>query len=301
MKQASEALINLLLSKQFERCDLYQFTLANGAVLRYAALDVDVIHGGHRFFSNPPIERKDSRPTAHWKAGVDTDSWRVHIIPRQADVITGAELPDQLQGQPWMPAVKAGTLDGAIAQVDRAYFGAWPDPWTPTVTPVGTVNVFSGRVAEVDFTRVSAIITINSWMEMLTQEMPRNLFQSGCRFTLFGPGCGLAASGFDVNGTVAADSTPSAIKASLGQAAGYFDLGRLVMTSGLNATFSRGIRSWDGTTLKLRAPFPFAVSTGDTFTAYAGCDKQLTTCTSKFNNAANFGGTDLIPAPENAV
>lgn len=301
MKPASDALITLLLSKVFERADLYTFTLVNGSVLRYAALDVDVISGGNRYLSNPPIERKDARPTAHWKAGVDTDTWAVHVIPRQADVITGAALPDQLNNQPWMAAVKAGALDGATARVDRAYFGAWPDPWTPTVTPVGTINIFSGRVAEVDFTRVSAIITINSWMELLTQEMPRNLFQSGCRFTLFGTGCSLNAATFAVNGAVGSGSTPSTINASLGHAAGYYDLGRIVMTSGLNATFSRGVRSWDGTTLKLRAPFPFAIGTGDTFTIYAGCDKQLTTCTTKFSNAANFGGTDLIPAPENAV
>lgn len=301
MKSASSTLINLLLSKTFDRCNLYTFALPNGGSLRYAALDVDVIWGGHRFLSNPRFERQDSRPTAHWKKGLDTDTWQVHAIPRDIDVFTGTALPDLLSGQPWMAAVKAGALDGATVNVERAYFTSFPDPWTPTVSPLDTVLVFAGRVAEIDFTRVSAIVNINSHMELLTQQMPRNLFQSGCRFTLFGPGCSLSASSFAENAALGSGSTPSAIAASLAHGAGYYDLGRLVMTSGLNATFSRGVRSWDGTTLLLRAPFPYPVAQGDAFTIYPGCDKQLTTCTSKFNNAANFGGFPFIPAPENAV
>jgi uncharacterized phage protein (TIGR02218 family) len=301
MKPASQTLIDLLLTNDFEDTDLYTVALANGGVLRYAALDVDVVWNGHTFSSKPMIERQDNRPTGHWKSGVDTDSWQVHFIPRDVDVVTGAELPDVLSGQPWMTAVKGGALDGATVLVERAFFGAWPVPWTRTVTPVGTIVIFSGRVAEVDFTRISAIVTVNSWMELLTQDMPRNLYQSGCRFTLFGPGCSLLAASFAVNGSAASGSSPSAINASLGQAAGYFDLGRLKMTSGLNATFSRGVKSWDGTTLKLRAPFPFAVGVGDAFTVYPGCDKTIATCTNKFNNLANFGGFPYIPAPENAV
>lgn len=40
---------------------------------------------------------------------------------------------------------------------------------------------------------------------------------------------------------------------------------------------------------------------GDAFTAYPGCDKQITTCDSKFNNKSNFGGFPYIPAPETAI
>jgi hypothetical protein len=42
-------------------------------------------------------------------------------------------------------------------------------------------------------------------------------------------------------------------------------------------------------------------NTGDTFTAYPGCDKTQNTCTSKFNNLVNFGGFPYVPVPEAAI
>jgi len=73
------------------------------------------------------------------------------------------------------------------------------------------------------------------------------------------------------------------------------------MTGGLNATFQRTIKSWDGAaTLSVTPPFPFAVAAGDTFTAYPGCDKLAATC-ALFANSANFGGQPNIPPPETAV
>ena len=34
---------------------------------------------------------------------------------------------------------------------------------------------------------------------------------------------------------------------------------------------------------------------GDTFTATAGCDKQISTCAAKFSNTANFRGFPHMP------
>ena len=85
---------------------------------------------------------------------------------------------------------------------------------------------------------------------------------------------------------------------------GTYALGRVVFTSGLNAGFTRAIRTMASAagvlTLGLIAPMPFAVAAGDTFTAYPGCDKQMATCT-LFSNIANFGGQPYIPSPETAV
>jgi hypothetical protein len=61
------------------------------------------------------------------------------------------------------------------------------------------------------------------------------------------------------------------------------------------------VKSFDGVSMFLIAPFPFTVAVGDTFTAFPGCDKSLQTCTNKFQNQLNFGGEDLIPKPETAV
>ena len=41
---------------------------------------------------------------------------------------------------------------------------------------------------------------------------------------------------------------------------------------------------------ELHQSMPAAIQVGDQVEIYAGCDKSLTTCTSKFSNANNFRG-----------
>jgi hypothetical protein len=42
----------------------------------------------------------------------------------------------------------------------------------------------------------------------------------------------------------------------------------------------------------------FVPAPGDTFIAYPGCDKTQSTCSGKFSNLVNFGGSPYIPVPE---
>ena len=37
------------------------------------------------------------------------------------------------------------------------------------------------------------------------------------------------------------------------------------------------------------------MTVGDTFNAIAGCDKTISTCIAKFNNAVNFRGEPYVP------
>ena len=82
--------------------------------------------------------------------------------------------------------------------------------------------------------------------------------------------------------------------------AGYFELGTLVFTSGENEGVSRSIKSYAPGVINFVFPLPFDPASGDTFTVYPGCDKQMSTCGAKFNNLANFGGEPFIPVPETA-
>jgi uncharacterized phage protein (TIGR02218 family) len=45
-------------------------------------------------------------------------------------------------------------------------------------------------------------------------------------------------------------------------------------------------------------PFAHAIEPGDAFTVTAGCDKQFTTCRTKFANAVNFRGFPHMPGPD---
>lgn len=310
-------------------CELYTFALAGsingGAPLLYTTADVEVavpyVTGAMLVNTGPPLaaaplaagtttwssqsvyfDQLRNKAYGHWKVGLDVDTWQVICTPSPQATIGG---------QPFLAALRAGALDGAVVAVDRAFIDNRDgNAYGATLTPLGVVNIFTGRVAEIDIGRSNAVISINSHLELLNQNMPRNLYQAGCRWSLFGPGCDLDPASFAVSGTVAEVPAPNSaqLTVSLGApgGSGTYALGRVVATSGANQGFARAIRSWAAltppprTSLTLMTPFPFAFAVGDGITAYPGCDKQQNSCIA-FGNAGKFGGMPFIPAPEMAV
>ena len=66
---------------------------------------------------------------------------------------------------------------------------------------------------------------------------------------------------------------------------------------GDNHLFSREIAGWDNDTkeVRLKLPFPYAFTPGDTVTVEAGCDKTRGVCSMIYNNIENFRGEPDIP------
>ena len=304
------ATIALLLTKTFVKAELYTIYLQGGGVLRYAAGLVDVsVPGGFYWTANavvPDLQQGLGAARAHWKMGTDVDTWQVALAPRPTD--RGGNLwPDTIGNVPWTQAIRAGMLDGSTIQVDRAVFPSWAGAVRSGLSfrPTGVVTVFKGPTAAIDFDHSATIISIQSRLQLLTQQIPRNVFQAGCRHTLFDAGCQLSAGAFAADGTCQAGTTQSVFQTNLSDPAlpfgtGTYALGRIVMTSGRNNGFARAVRSWSAPAAKLIVPLPFEVAPGDTFVAYPGCDKTLGTCTA-FGNNVNYGGEPNTPSPETAV
>jgi uncharacterized phage protein (TIGR02218 family) len=295
----------LLATRQFVDIDCYWFKLAGAPLgisnLFYSAGPIGVAAGGFTWTTGPTFDQDKAKAVGHWKVGLDVDQWQVVIAPRNVDLLSGQSWPDSIGTQPWLAAAQAGALDGAEVQVDRAFAPLWPVAGTNFLSPTGVVTIFYGRVAELDVGRSQAVMTLNSTLKVLTNPLPRNLFQASCVHTLFDQGCTLQASSFAVAGTVTSSSGSSlgsTVAAPAGS--GTFALGRIVMVSGASAGFARLVRSWVPGTFTLAAPFPFGTAPGDGFLAYPGCDKQYGTC-GRFQNTANFGGCLSIPVPETAV
>ena len=297
---------------------LYTITMAGGGVIRFTDADFDIVGNSTSAlvngFTYPSgtirVDQKQSKTQAHFKVGTDTDSWTLVLMPRPFDTVTGAVFPDTIGSVPWLQAASGGALDAADFQVDEAYFSAIPTwPMAPSgAAPVGCRTIFAGTVAEVDTTNAVAVLTVNDYRSLFTIQMPRRFYQGQCIHNLFDAGCNASgnmnASSFAINDTVAAGSTQATIiGAGLPKPAGSgtYALGRIVFNSGLNSTFQRTIKSWDGAfTLSLLVPLPFAIAPGDEFTAYPGCNKILTTC-QQFQPATaidNYGGEPFIPPPE---
>ncbi len=308
MKSAPTGLVTLLVTGQFVFCDLYQFTLITGQVLRYTTADVDITYAGNTYSSALFFDQSGNKAVGHWKTGLDTDTWQVYAMPVEFDPVTLALFPITIGSTPFLAAVAAGALAGAQVDIHRAYWPSWPQPWKSPLAAFsdgsGTfviVDYFAGRVAAIDVMRNQAVISINSWLDQFRLMMPRNLWQAPCRWTLFDAGCALNQVDFHINGNALVGSTQSQIVSGSIAPAGWFTLGQVTMVSGLNAGFRRMVKSFDGTTMFLIAPFPFTLAVGDGFTAFPGCDKSIATCQNKFNNLVNHGGEDLIPKPETAV
>ena len=297
MKTIPPALRALLSTRVFNKHRLYQFSLVNGGSLLYTSADVDILWGGNRYASGNGggllFDTTNNRAKAHWKVGVEVDTLVFDILPGPNALVNG---------QPFFRAVVQGVFDGAELTVSNAYWP--PQAYQSPVVPTGAVVVFVGRVAEIDGGRSVATVTVNSHLELLNQNMPRNLYQSGCLNTLFDSACTLNMASYAVTGTVAEGSTGSSLVASLPQPGGYFDLGRVVFTSGANAGVARSVRSYtQGSpgTLAMRSPFPVAPAVGDTFTAYPGCHKTTGDCAGRYGNRANFRGFPFIPSSSTAV
>lgn len=291
-KTTSAPLLALLATRQFFTVKLFTFTLSDGTISRYCSGDQDVVSGGNTFScggqTGPYFERGDNKAVVHWVIGTQVDSLSFDVLPG-----TGT-----IKGFNWYTAALYGIFDGATLLYQRAYLSAYP-------TVVGTYDMFGGLSADISLGRKMVTFTINSHMELLNHNVPLNFYQSSCNNNLYDTSCGVLPASYSNSGVVSAGSTAGSILAAMGPATAFFDLGKLTMTSGALNGFSIGIKSWtQGTpfgTFLLNRPFPAAPALGDTFTAYAGCDKQQTTCAFKFNNIANFRGTPYVPTPENAA
>lgn len=290
MRAASTALKNFLAgsTREFYRANLYTITLLTGQVYRYTDADRDLTSGGNSFSSSGP---RLSRSTVETALGTEVSKMQLTIADDGSTAV--------IAGLPILRAIAAGLFDGATVRVDCAIMQNFGD-----TTTLGTYIAFMGRWASVTkLGRAAAEIEVRSWTELLDTQMPRNLYQPGCLHTLYDAGCTLVKANFAQTGTVASGSTQVTIipQVAFTQADGYFTLGTITFTSGQNNGLSYSVRLHSGGQLTLYRPTLMPVASGDTFTCYAGCDKQQATCSGKFANLTNFGGQPYIPAPEVAV
>jgi uncharacterized phage protein (TIGR02218 family) len=294
MKTITPAMQALFNQRRWYTAKLFTFTLADGTVLHYCSGDQDLTVGGITYAcggtTGPYFEKADKRAKTHRAIGTSVDKMVFDVIPGSATV----------EGFAFLVAVRFGLFDGADFAYQRIAMGA------PGDASAGAVLMFGGRVAQVDYSNSAAQFTIASYLELLNIELPRNVYQAGCLNTLFDASCTLSAAAFASTGTVAAAGGGASFQiagAAAGQAAGYFNLGKIQFTSGQNAGVWRAVQSHTSgpATVNVFPPFGSVPQPGDAFAAYPGCDKQLSTCINKFNNRRNFRGFPDTPQVETAL
>jgi uncharacterized phage protein (TIGR02218 family) len=278
------ALVALLNSRApLEKADLYTITLASGTVLRWSGHDARIAANGRWYELGPGLRRTNVR----WATGIEVDTMSLTLY-------TDAARPNPVGGVPLLQYIRQGGFYGARVQLERAFApkGA--------AGPTGTLLWFTGNVADVRIGRYEAQLSIKSDLEKLNVMVPRDVYQAGCLNTLFDAACGLGRAAWQISGSAsgASDVTRTTFPHALAQAAGYFDLGVVQFTSGANSGVMRTIKRHLSGSFTVLQPLPAAVTGGDAFIAWPGCDKLNTTCSAKFSNAARFRGHPYIPMAE---
>lgn len=288
MKPFSSALATLFDTRTFVSADLYTFILPGGGSATLTSADQNIVWNGVTYLSGAP--RVDRSPISE-KTGLQVSSIKIDIYPGPADSIFGI---------PWQQAIKRGYFDGASVEIDRAFAPVWGEPIT------GTITMLKGRVADATVGRSKVEIEVNSWTELLSNQMPRRYYQSGCNNTLGDACCGVNRSLFAEAGTILSVVSPSAFYTTNPCSTNWLAYGVLTMTSGACNTESRPVSYNSGlidgvNAVQLQIPLSLPPAIGDTFISYAGCDKTMATCQGKFNNLINFAGYPFIPSPTLAV
>lgn len=267
-------------------CDLFTFTTVDGTVFRFTSADRSITVNGNTFLAGPKIERSTVRTVV----GIEVDNMTLDMH---------AEPSIMLGSLPMVQAVAQGVLYNGTAVVERLYMDTG-------YVQKGTLLLFSGQLGQVFTQRGHIHIEVLSHTQKLDVMIPTGVYQPSCRNTVYDLNCGANRNSFKVSttATVASGATRQTFSANfastIGNAAGYFDLGKVVFTSGANAGISRTVKRHTGTgtgQIEVITPWPYPIAIGDAFDAFAGCDHTKATCGSKFSNLVHFAGEPFIPVP----
>lgn len=283
MKSASPAMLALLANNQFEMADLYTITTIGGQSFRYTSYDYDLTYGGNVFSASDAILERSS---VRFVIGVEVDTLDLTIRASEGNLLSGT---------PLLQAIHNGGLDGSRVRLERVFMG------TPGDTSAGAILLFEGRTADIECSRTMAQLKVNSDLELLNIQMPRNLYQPGCIHNLYDAGCALSKSSWAVAGSISSVLNYNQIASGLTQADGFFDNGVILFTSGSNVQVRKTVKKYVGGSFTFSTPFKVLPLAGDTFTAYPGCDKSQSTCGTKFSNVVHFRGFPYIPIPETSL
>lgn len=288
MKNVSAEFLQMLqTSNTLVEADLYTITLASGVVLRYTSAQQNIAYAGHTYTaayldSAPGFVRGSTKCAV----GLQSDDLEIDILFDAGTLINGAS-PAAL--------VRGGGLDNAVLKLDKALAPDWSNPVVN-----GVVNLFTGYVGETQCEPGKITLTVHSRLKILNTSFPRNYFLPQDNNALFSAASGLSAASYAVSGTVSAAGTATTFNSNCTQADGWFALGYVNWLTGANAGLQSLVKAYAHASgaFTVVYPLPNKPAAGDTFKAYPGYDRTQATCTTKFNNLANFRGFPFVPTPE---
>lgn len=273
---------------QLWRADLFEITPLNQSPLYWCTWDSDLTVAAQLYTSKKPwIERSD---------------WEVaNTMQVPTMTLTLHDLDEAFASGPNIKlALHNGFFDGASVLFSRAYMEA------PGVTTVlGVLELFAGVVGGIDIVGTTATIQVKGKNNLLDQNLPRNIYQTGCNHAFCDAGCTLNRANFTSSFVVGANPTNSFLPWSAPPPnSGEYKFGTVTMTSGACAGQIRGIIYADNVGVSAVYPFYGFPEPGDTFLCFLGCDKTFNSGSgqscSDYSNQQHFRGFPFIPQPNSA-
>lgn len=297
MKSAPVALASFLASMQGRdarcwRADLVTVTLLGGTVYRWTTSDLSITYLAQTYLAggsgSPAAAPLVKRGGFRQSAGLVIDT---------LDLVLSGDF--SINGNKLAALGAFGFFDGARVKIDHMV-GAYPGD-----TSLGAIDsYFEGPVASVDPRGLDVTLRLKSQLELLNLTLPRFSVTPQCGNALHDANCKVSRASYTLNGTVSGSPTVSVFTTSTGaiqaKATGYYNLGVVNFTSGVNAGFRRAVSAFTTGTgeIVLQLPLPAAPSAGDTFSISSGCDRSYAICSARYSNLARYRGFPWVPKPE---
>ncbi len=244
----------------------------DGVTLGFTSHDHDIVIGGLRYRASPGMQ-----PTSITQSiGIEADGLEV-----SGAINASAIREDDLKSGRW----------------DNARLSIFLFDWT---APQAEIRVLAeGEWGEVSFSDIGFETELRGLTAFLDAPVVPQT-SPGCRASFCGNACGLNAQRFQhlvrvnlVNGDSFAFDSPQIIGG-----ANAFAYGSLRWIGGANNGLTGQILSSDFGTLVLANKPEFAVEVGTLALISQGCDKTITTCSTRFSNAINFRGEPFLPGSD---
>lgn len=256
-------------------CHCWRVTLKAGEKLGFTDHDVNVSFDGTVFEAN-----------AGFTASSIESSLGFSVDNMEAEgALQSAKLDDV--------RLKSGDFDHAEIEV-------WRVNWQDNAQ---RVLLRKGHLGEVTTGDGAFTAEVRGLAHVLSQQKGR-LFQFGCDAELGDARCGVntSAAAFTDGGIVSSVENSAVLLNGIIFVDDFATRGKLQFTSGAGVGRTLSIKRQRKIGALTRVEFwsalPFAVSVGDTVQVSAGCDKQFSTCKTKFSNAVNFRGFPHMPGTD---
>lgn len=271
MQTLTTALSSHLAQETTTLATCWSITRKDGLTLYFTSHDVDLIIDGHRYQA--------------------ADSMNPSAVSSSAGLaVDNLEFEGMLSSSAILEAdILAGKYDHAEITIFMVNYAD---------LTMGKLHLKTGWLGEVTLQAGQFVAELRGLTSRL-QQVIGEVYTRTCRANLGDARCGVVLTSYSFSGSVTASEGAYAFTdTSKTQTAGYFAGGLVSFTSGANAGQRMEVRDFSAGRFGLFLPLPTAITVGDAYTVIAGCDKQLDTCVSRFNNAINFRGEPHVPGTD---